>query len=212
MISIGDRFETSNSGWLTVVGYDAWDRVTVEFETTGYVVTTRACRIREGAVKDRLLPSVSGIGFLGVGRHQPSINGKGTKPYRTWWSMLGRCYSKEYQEGKPSYIGCTVCPEWHNFQNFAAWFEIHYKEGLHLDKDIRVKGNKVYSPETCMFVTVTENSVKASAKHYRLLSPSGEEVEVYNLSGFCRDNGLTHSAMSLVHTGKVNQHKQWRRI
>lgn len=57
----------------------------------------------------------------------------------------------------PAYYGIsTVCEEWLNFQVFAKWYnENIYQVGterMHLDKDILVKGNKFYSPDTCLIV------------------------------------------------------------
>lgn len=70
--------------------------------------------------------------------------------------MLERCYSARYQERKPTYKGCSVCDEWLNYQNFAKWYDDNYYEIkgeiMCLDKDILVKGNKIYSPENCVFV------------------------------------------------------------
>ena len=71
---------------------------------------------------------------------------------RYWHSMLGRCYSSHVHKSQPTYIGCSVHKDWHLFSNFKRWFDEHYVEGWCLDKDILVKGNKVYSPETCCFV------------------------------------------------------------
>ena len=97
-----------------------------------------------------------GIGYLGEGKYKVSENGKRTRVYRTWYHMLERCYSEKYHEKEPAYIGYKVCEEWHNFQNFAKWYKENYYEiegeRMHLDKDILIKGNKVYSSETCIFV------------------------------------------------------------
>ena len=66
-------------------------------------------------------------------------------------------------------MDCSVYEGWHNFQNFAKWYEDNYyeieEEQMHLDKDILVKGNKVYSPDTCVFVPETINGlfVKSNA-------------------------------------------------
>jgi hypothetical protein len=92
------------------------------------------------------------------------INGtrKRCKIYSTWNSMLRRCYAEEYQARKPTYKGCTVAPEWHRFSNFKAWHDQqNYTEGLQLDKDIIYPGNKVYSPETCVYVTNKLNNFLA---------------------------------------------------
>lgn len=72
--------------------------------------------------------------------------------YRTWKDMLARAYSDKYKQKQPTYQGVTVCEEWHSFMNFRSWMETQDWEGKHLDKDILVQGNKVYSPTTCVFV------------------------------------------------------------
>jgi hypothetical protein len=85
----------------------------------------------------------------------PTVSGKRVicKYYQTWYSMLQRCYSSKSQAKRPTYIGCAVCEEWLTFSNFKKWMETQDWEGKCLDKDILVQGNKVYSPETCIFVT-----------------------------------------------------------
>lgn len=78
--------------------------------------------------------------------------------YRAWADMLVRCYSAKFQKRRPTYVGCTVSAEWHTFSNFKAWMEKQDWEGKQLDKDLLFEGNKVYSPETCVFVTPMVNS------------------------------------------------------
>lgn len=73
--------------------------------------------------------------------------------YRAWSSMLNRCYSFKTQERCPTYKGCSVSEEWLLFSNFRAWMVAQDWEGKQLDKDLLFEGNKVYSPETCVFVT-----------------------------------------------------------
>lgn len=62
-----------------------------------------------------------------------------------------------------TYEECTVCEEWHNFQNFADWFDKNYyeigKERMEIDKDLLIKNNKIYSPNTCVFVPRRINSL-----------------------------------------------------
>lgn len=77
--------------------------------------------------------------------------------YRAWVAMLERCYSVKFQERKPTYRGCTVSEEWHTFSKFRAWMVGQDWKGKQLDKDILVKGNKIYGPETCIFVTQMVN-------------------------------------------------------
>lgn len=78
--------------------------------------------------------------------------------YQAWKSMLTRCYSKKHQEKQPTYIGCTVSEDWLTFSNFKAWMEKQDWEGKHLDKDLLAEGNKIYSEDTCVFVTPMANT------------------------------------------------------
>lgn len=87
------------------------------------------------------------------------VNGKDIVSYRVWCSMLVRCYSANYQKEKPTYIGCSVTKDWQLFSNFERWFSSNYVEGWRLDKDLLFPGNKVYSAETCVFVSPALNSL-----------------------------------------------------
>lgn len=79
--------------------------------------------------------------------------------YMTWNNMLERAYSPIYHARRPTYIDVTVCDEWRSFMAFRAWMMEQDWEGKALDKDVLVPGNKVYSPETCVFVTREINSL-----------------------------------------------------
>lgn len=119
--------------------------------------------------------SVFGVGINDsnyVTNKKETINGKRAMVwqcpfYVCWSSMLRRCYSKVYQKKQPTYAGCTVCNEWLTFSNFKAWMEQQDWEGKHLDKDILFAGNKVYSPETCVFVSRSLNAFIFDASSYR---------------------------------------------
>lgn len=78
--------------------------------------------------------------------------------YSYWSGILERCYSLKLHAKYPSYIGCSVCEEWLTFSNFDRWFLENYKEDFDIDKDILHYGNKIYSPETCLFVPHWVNS------------------------------------------------------
>ncbi len=99
-----------------------------------------------------------------------------TPSYLAWTSMLERCYSEKYQSKKPTYKGCIVCNEWLTFSSFKKWFdspENGFQEGYMLDKDIIVKGNKVYSPDTCCIIPVEINSLLTNRKNHRGKYPVG---------------------------------------
>ena len=91
---------------------------------------------------------------------QPKINGKTVWSclfYRRWYKMMERCYSERFHETFPTYVECSVDNQWHSFMNFKSWMETQDWEGNQLDKDILVEGNKVYSPDTCVFVDRNTN-------------------------------------------------------
>ena len=203
-------YQSRNFGDFRVIDYLDSLHVKIKFIETEFVTITRAWCIKNGEIKDKLKPNVYGKGFVGAGIYKTKINGKEVRAYKIWQSMHQRCYDHKLHDKYPTYIGCFVCEEWHDFQIFSEWFELNYKDGLHLDKDIKVKGNKVYSPSTCLFVSHAENVVAASAKHYTFLSPLGELTKTYNLSEFCRKHNLQASKMAAVNLGKRKSHKKWR--
>lgn len=83
-------------------------------------------------------------------------------PFHTKWkSMIERCYSTKGKKIFASYKGCSVCVSWLTFSNFKSWMIKQDWKGKQLDKDILVQGNKVYSPETCIFVSARVNSLIA---------------------------------------------------
>ena len=80
-----------------------------------------------------------------------------------WHNMYYRCYSNKYHEQSPQYKGCSMCDEWiDDKESFYDWVrENYYKVGdeqIDLDKDILVKGNKIYAPDTCIFTPHSINT------------------------------------------------------
>lgn len=93
--------------------------------------------------------------------------------YQRWHSMLRRSYSKKYHLKNPSYIGCSVIEPWHYFMTFRSWMETQDWEGKVLDKDLLIPGNKIYGPETCVFVSETVNNFLPEANAIRGEWPIG---------------------------------------
>jgi hypothetical protein len=92
---------------------------------------------------------------------QPRVNGKqvACEFFRRWKHMLSRCYQEKSLTKHPTYIGCSVCPEWLIFSNFKRWMEQQDWRGLELDKDIIKPFNKVYCPDFCRFIPRYLNSL-----------------------------------------------------
>lgn len=116
----------------------------------------------------------------GVGINDRSVaatlNGKITKEYDIWHDMLKRCYSKSFHEKRPTYIGCSVSDTFKHYHMFHAWCQIQIgfgKEDYHLDKDLLLKGNKVYSEYTCIFIPRDLNNLLTKANSIRGILPIG---------------------------------------
>ncbi len=122
---------------------------------------------------------VDGIGITGT-KYLTKINGKTTKEYDTWRHMLKRCYNKEHKDKQPTYRDVICCKEWLYYPNFYEWmhcqenFDKWYNEDRSaIDKDIIVKGNKIYSPDTCCLVPQNVNSLFTKRSHKRGELPIG---------------------------------------
>jgi hypothetical protein len=93
--------------------------------------------------------------------------------YSRWADMLSRCYSESRRHLTPTYKDCSICDEWLLFSNFRKWMATQHYEGMHLDKDILVPNNKVYSPTTCCFIPVRVNVFFCGANAIRGDYPIG---------------------------------------
>lgn len=101
-------------------------------------------------------------------------NKKYTCPYYSRWvDMLTRCYNIKSLKRRPTYSGCSVASEWLVFSNFRKWMERQEWQGKHLDKDLLVKGNKVYSSSTCMFIPMEINNILNNHGNARGNYPQG---------------------------------------
>jgi len=136
--------------------------------------------------------SVYGVGYFGIGKYKALINSKQTQQYRAWHGMLERCYSEKHHEIHQTYIDCIVCEEWHNYQIFAKWYDDNYyrinNEIMSLDKDWLYKGNKIYSPDTCIFAPQYINSSIVNKKNNRGELPIGVTIYQGKYRVRCRNN------------------------
>lgn len=145
---------------------------------------------------------------------QPRVNGKvlWCPYYRRWLNMLKRCYSAKEHEKRPTYIGCTVCAEWIYFSKFKAWMITQDWEDNQLDKDILIAGNKVYSPEACVFVDSTINNFTTDCRGARGEYPIGVyfEKSAGKLRAQCR-NPFTNKREWLGYfTNPEQAHLAWK--
>lgn len=172
-------FESVNDGKFIIIEYINNRNVIVEFLETKYRTTSQLVNIESGSVRDKLKPSVYGVGI--VGDESTVQKRKVYTDYSIWVSMLKRCYSTAYLLEHPSYESCTVSDNFKHFSYFKEWrkdqtgFNSVDEKGrlFNLDKDILVKGNKVYSEDTCCFVPQEINNLFVKNNVLRGENPIG---------------------------------------
>lgn len=147
-------------------------RAIIEFLKTGTVIDVQTTNLTSGKFHDHREPTVYGVGYIGSPITIPE-RGSGSivrRVYDLWANMLKRVYG----DYKGKYEGCSVDVRWHNFTTFlntihevpcyTLWEE--NKIPYHLDKDIRIEGNKVYSRDTCTFVPAKVNIHESSMRRW----------------------------------------------
>ena len=163
---VGNVFKSLNSGDFKVLKYNDSYNVEMQFLKTGYETSATLGNIRNGKVKDPYAPSVYGVGITGT-KYVYKINGVQTKEYKLWCSMLRRCYSDanvcdNFKKKYPTYEGCEVSDNFKSYEYFYEWCQKQIGfgvDGWQLDKDLLIKGNKVYSESTCVFIPAEINTV-----------------------------------------------------
>ena len=131
--------------------------------------------------------------------------------YRAWTNMLARAYYQKCQAMYPTYVGVTVCEEWHSFMAFRAWMMTQDWEGKQLDKDVIVPGNKVYSPATCAFVSHEVNLLLVDSAASRGKWPIGVDwrKSKRKFRAQIRENGRQRELGTF--TTPEAAHRAWRK-
>jgi len=156
------NYRTNEGYEVVVLKKISSDRLLIEFQDNyrhRREVDRSALRI--GSVKNPFHRRAHGVGFIGVGKFLSSKNGKPVKEYKAWVRMIERCYSNKLHDRYPTYKNCTVHPDWHDYQAFAKWYtsQKYYDLDYALDKDLLVRGNKVYSEDNCCLLPAEINGL-----------------------------------------------------
>ena len=82
---------------MKIIEYKDATNMVVEFQDEYKTkVHTRYGDFKKGRVKNPYDKTVHGVGYLGEGKYKSSENGKLTKVYIIWVSMIQRCYDPYY--------------------------------------------------------------------------------------------------------------------
>lgn len=158
---VGEKFVNNQGCEGEIVEWFGIFNCTIKFKENILIYNVQYANISKKMVKNPYHPSIHGVGYLGIGKYKPSINGVRTEVYKMFRNMFKKCYSNH--NNKSCYIGIEVCKEWHNFQNFGAWYEHNWKPWMdgswELDKDILSGDIKIYSAHTCAIVPREINNI-----------------------------------------------------
>lgn len=159
-----------------IIEYINNKEIIVKFIKTGEMIKCEYNNFKKGKIKSHFTPTVYGVGIVGTDKIV-DVNGKKAISYEIWRSMLQRCYDEKALQRNPTYKNCLVCKEWLYYPNFKSWYDNNYydvdDEQMCLDKDILFKGNKIYSPETCIFVPHNINKLFTKSNKVRGSLPIG---------------------------------------
>ena len=168
---------------ITIIEHMNASNTIINFDN-GYTKRSAYKEFKNGSIKSPYCKSVCGVGFIGEGEFKTATARKNNKMYECWRGILRRVHDKQMLDRCPTYRDVTICEEWYNFQNFAKWYEENYYEVegqmMHLDKDILVRGNRIYSPDTCIFVPRDINVVVITYNKKKSKLPVGVSM--------CSDN------------------------
>jgi len=176
-LKVGDVFQSKNFGEFVIVKIIDSQSIYFSFPCTGYTRLVEMASIRIGLVKDYMKPTVYGIGVRG-GELPAQVDGKMVKEYVTWKEMLRRIADEKSLQQFPTYRDCSVCERWlyypHFYQDvrklpgYLDWYYNTKPCKYNFDIDIKIPGSKIYSRNTCMFVTSSENSLDANRRRHNL--------------------------------------------
>jgi len=163
---------------MTIIDVINYKTIIVKFED-GFIKKAPYESFKKGSINNPYYKSIANFGYIGEGIYQARNGSKLTPQYSVWVALINRCYEPYTMNKHSSYINCEVCNEWENFQNFGRYYDenIYHipNERIQIDKDILCNylniDNKIYSPDTCLFVPQTINNLFPNHERAR-----GEEI------------------------------------
>ena len=201
-IRLGEERYNNEGCLMKIVEYNSSKNIVVEFQDEYKMnLETQYGHFISGNIKNPYFPSVYGVGIVGA-KYLATLNGKNTKEYDIWRSVLTRCFDKKFKEKHPTYQDVTCCKEWLLFENFYEWLhsQPNFDKWLNgkmwaIDKDILVKGNKKYSPDTCCLVPQYINGLFIKCNKSRGALPIGVTKKYDKFQARCM-NPLTNKMES----------------
>ena len=203
----GRVFKTNKCGDIVVISYFKATNVIVQFLNTGARTKTCTGDILNGYVKDVFAPNIYNKGYLGC--HDANVTRKNPpESYKVWRDMIRRCCCETYKRKKPNYMSSVVDARFESYFNYRSWCERQIGYGIKddkgrpfaLDKDILVKGIKVYSEYNSCFVPAEINALFVKGDKLRGEYPIGVS--------FHKSGGMLRATLNKKHLGYFNTAEQ----
>lgn len=175
---IGLKCINNQGEMMEIVNYRSARDFDVEFLTTKHIKKhcTSIDAFLRGAILDPYLSTVAEVGYLG-GLSNCTTQDTYIRPYSIWRGIIDRAFNDEFKQRVATYQNCTMDNNWLNFENFAQWYIDNLyncgNEIMCIDKDILIKGNKHYGPETCLIVPSEINVLFVKCDKKRGIYPIG---------------------------------------
>lgn len=215
---IGEQNVNKNGTAMTILEFKNNNNIKIQFEDEyKYIKETTYSNFVRGVIKNPYDKTICGVACTGDGIHKISVKNKLTIEYKTWHNMIGRCFVPQWQKQQKTYVDCTVCDEWLNFQNFAQWYTENWYEiegeRLCLDKDLLYKDNKIYSPTNCVFIPYRINLLLINRKNCRgdtLLGTTRNRNGTFSADGVDADEKSHHLGTFPTEIQAFNAYKYFR--
>ena len=212
---LNKKITSKNCGEFIVLEKDTKNNYyIVEFLDTKTKSSFRKDAILSGEIRNPFKPIIYNIAYTGN-----IVTKKHQELYNRWKKMLERCYDERCRSYK-SYggNGVTICKEWLCFETFVndviklENYSIENLSLLHLDKDKKIPGNKVYSKETCQWLLAKENNEyqPSQQKEFTATSPEGKTYVDYNITRFAKEHKLDRRGISQVLHKRSSNHFGWK--
>lgn len=161
---IGEIYPTNNYGNVEVIGYTNHRKRLIKFINTGFQKEVGLKELSNGCIRDNSLHPPKYIPKTIISRYK---------------FMIDRCYNTNNKD----YIsygakGITVCDDWLldypigliNYFNVISSLPdydnlIKYPSKYHIDKDIKNRDAKCYSPDTVSIVSIEDNSKERGSRY-----------------------------------------------
>lgn len=167
---VGDTGKLKDGTIWEITDYINYSNIKIKVMTSPpWETIVNGGNLVSGSIRNRGKPSLFGVGILG----KEPVDCK-EMSYKSWAGMLKRVYFPHTDLMAVTYRGCSVVDEWFRLDNYSKWFKKQkVQPKWQLDKDLLIPGNKVYGPDTCIFLPREINTFLTNRHNHRGLWPVG---------------------------------------